>query len=113
LFACSNLEVVCRRYLRYVEANPHEYQLLQTYWGHFFAPGNPRPLRVWILTQLAARFGGKPASYELLYDACFLLCHGTATLLVLADDTRQRKALHSTCIRACDQLLKNFGILRE
>lgn len=113
LFAASSLEEVCRGYLRYVEANPHEYELLQVYWSHFFALGNPRPLRVWVLTQLAARFGGKPENYALLYDACFLLCHGTATLLVLSDDSHQRKSMHDACIRACDKLLKNVAILRN
>lgn len=112
LFASSNLEEVCRGYLRYVERNPREYELLQMYWAHFFGRGNPRPLRVWILTQLAARFGGKADTYELLYDTCFLLCHGTATLLVLSDDPRQRKSLHDACICACDRLLENFSILR-
>lgn len=112
LFGSSTLEEVCRGYLRYAEANPHEYELLQMYWGHFFAPGSPRPMRVWVLAQLAARFGGKPESYELLFDTCFLLCHGTATLLVLSDDQRQRKAMHEACLRACDKLLENVSILR-
>lgn len=112
LFGSANLEEVCRRYLRYVEANAHEYELLQMYWTHFFAPGNPRPLRVWILTQLASRFGGVPEHYGLLYDTCFLLCHGTATLLVLSDDPRQRRAMHDNCIRACNKLLENYAILR-
>src|SRR5215813_8787618 len=57
LFSSPTLEDVYRRYLRYAEENPHEYELLRMSWGHFFSPGSPRPGRAWALAQLAGRFG--------------------------------------------------------
>src|SRR5215813_8429214 len=83
LFSSANLESVYRQYLSYAEENPHEYELLRLSWGQFFAPGNPRPGRAWALTQLAARFGGKAEDYARAFDALFLICHGTATLLTV------------------------------
>jgi AcrR family transcriptional regulator len=111
LFTSPNLEEVYRRYLRYAEANPHEYDLLRLSWGQFFSPGNPRPGRVWVLTQLATRFGGKPDNYTPVFDALFLLCHGTATLLTATDDKALRTEIRENCIKVCDKLLANAAIL--
>lgn len=112
LFTSPNLEEVYRRYLCYAEENPHEYDLLRLSWGQFFSPGNPRPGRAWVLTQLATRFGGEPESYSRVFDALFLLCHGTATLLAVTDDKVLRTELRENCITVCDQLLTNVAILR-
>jgi AcrR family transcriptional regulator len=112
LFSSPSLEEVYRRYLRYAEENPHEYELLRLSWGHFFSPGNPRPGRAWALTQLAARFGGKPEEYASAFDALFLICHGTATLLTVADDKAVREALRESSIHVCDKLMANVAILR-
>ncbi len=113
LFSSANLEGVYRRYLRYAEENPHEYELLRVSWGQFFAPGNPRPGRAWALTQLAARFGGGPEGYSGVFDAIFLTCHGTATLLTVTDDPALRKTLRENSIKVCDKLLQNVAIFRE
>jgi|SRR5882672_2948673 len=113
LFSSPSLEEVYRRYLRYAEENPHEYELLRLSWGHFFSPGNPRPGRAWALTQLAARFGGEPEKYASVFDALFLICHGTATLLTVADDKDVREVLRESSINVCDKLLANVAVLRE
>jgi AcrR family transcriptional regulator len=112
LFSSPSIEEVYQRYLRYAEENPHEYELLRMSWGHFFSPGSPRPGRAWLLAQLAARFGGKPENYTRLFDALFLVCHGTATLLTVADDKSVRAAMRENCVKVCDQLLANVAILR-
>jgi AcrR family transcriptional regulator len=111
LFSSPNLEEVYRRYLCYAEENPREYDLLRLSWGQFFSPGNPRPGRVWVLAQLAMRFGGKPESYVPVFDALFLLCHGTATLLAVTDDKALRTEIRGNCINICDRLLANVPIL--
>jgi AcrR family transcriptional regulator len=112
LFSSPRLEDVYRRYLRYAEENPHEYELLRMSWGHFFSPGSPRPGRSWLLTQLAARFGGEPEDYAPVFDALFLICHGTATLLTVTDDKAVRDAIRESCINVCGKLLENVAILR-
>jgi len=113
LFSSQSLEEAHRRYLRYAEENPHEYELLGLSWGHFFSPGSPRPGRAWLLTQLAARFGGKPEQYGRAFNALFLICHGTATLLAATDDKAMREELRENCISVCDKLIANVAILRE
>ena len=113
LFSSPNLEEVCRRYLRYAEESPHEYELLRISWGQLFAPGSPRPGRAWALAQFTARFGGKPENYASVFDALFFICHGTATLLTVTDDKAVREALRESSINVCDKLLaKDVLILR-
>jgi AcrR family transcriptional regulator len=113
LFSSRTLEEVHRRFLRYAEENPHEYELLGQSWGQFFSPGNPRPGRAWVLTQMGARFGGKPEDYGPAFDAMFLMCHGTATLLIATDDQAMRDEIRGNCISACDTLIANVSILRQ
>jgi len=113
LFSSKNLEEVHRRYLRYAEENPHEYELLGLSWGQFFSPGSPRPGRAWVLMQLAARFGGKSEQYAAAFDALFLMCHGTATLLTVTGDKAMREEIRENCTSVCDKLLANVAILRE
>ena len=113
LFSSPSLEEVYRRYLQYAEENPHEYELLRLSWGHFFSPGSPRPGRAWALTQFAARFGGKPEDFAQVFDAFFLVCHGTATLLTVADDKATRASMRENCIKVCDTLLANVAIFRS
>ena len=113
LFASKSLEEVSRRYLRYAEENPHEYELLGLSWGIFFSAGNSRPGRTWLITQLATRFGGKPEQYGTAFDAFFLMCHGTATVLTITDNKATRDEMRESCINVCDKLLANIAILRE
>jgi AcrR family transcriptional regulator len=113
LFRSPNLETVYRRYLSYAEENPHEYDLLRLSGGQLFSPGGPRPGREWLLTQLATRFGGKPETYAPVFDTLFLFCHGTATLLIVADAKEMRDALKASCIENCDRLLSNVDIFLQ
>ena len=112
LFSSQSLEEAHRRYLRYAEDNPHEYELLGISWGHFFSPGSSQPGRAWLLTQLAARFGGTPEQYGPVFDALFLMCHGTATLMTVTDDKAMRESIRESCINVCDKLIANVAILR-
>jgi len=59
-----------------------------------------RPGRAWLLTQLAARFGGEPKEYARAFDAFFLLCHGTATLLAVSDDQQCVRRYGTTASRS-------------
>jgi len=111
LLSCSSLEESHRRWLVYVESHPREYELLRLYWGHFISA--PRPVRSWMLTQLATRFGGEPQQYAAVHDAIFLLCHGTSTLLISSPDRRVLEETRQICIRVCDELLRNAELLRS
>jgi hypothetical protein len=61
---------------------------------------------------LSTRFGGKPEQYGPVFDALFLMCHGTATLMTVTDDKAMRESIRESCINVCDKLLANVGILR-
>jgi AcrR family transcriptional regulator len=111
LLSSPTVEQAHRRYLAYVEAHPREYELLRLYWGHFFT--TPRPVRAWLLTQLAARLGGQPEDYAAVYDGIFLLCHGASTLLISAPDQAVLAATREICIRVCDELLHNAEWFRS
>jgi AcrR family transcriptional regulator len=110
LFSCASLEQVYREYLRFAEENPHEYELLRVSWGRFFSPGNPRPGRIFVLTKMAERFGGEPEDYASAFEALFLTCHGTATLLTVMDDPELRKKLRDNSIKLCGNILENIKI---
>lgn len=108
LLSSTTIEQVYRRHLAYVEAHPREYELLRLYLGHFFS--TPRPVRNWVMNQIAARLGGKPEDYGSVYDGIFLLCHGASTLLTVAPDQSVQVATREICIKACDKLLANAAM---
>ncbi|MFI5118703.1 MAG: TetR/AcrR family transcriptional regulator [Terriglobales bacterium] len=113
VFESSCVEEMYRRYLAYAEANPHEYELLRLSWAQLYSPDRPRPGRVWVLAQMAARFGGQPEDYGLIVDALFQLCHGTSTLLTVGGDTVAHEAMRETCIKACDRMIEHVEIFRS
>jgi AcrR family transcriptional regulator len=113
LFASSCVEEVYRRHLAYAEAHPHEYELLRLSWPELIGQGSPRPGRVWVLAQLAARFGGRPEDYGQMLDALFMICHGTSTLLIARGDPVAREAIRESCIKICDRLLEHVEIFRS
>jgi AcrR family transcriptional regulator len=113
MFKSSRVEEIYRRYLAHAEAHPHEHELLRLSWSQLFSPGRPRIGRVWTLGQMAARFGGQPEDYEQLFDALFLLCHGTATLITVGGDTATNKEMRETCIKICDRMIENVGVFRS
>lgn len=111
VLSSPTIEQAHRRYLAYAEEHPREYELLRVYWGHFFS--TPRPVRNWMLTQLAARLGGEPDEYAAVYDGVFLICHGASTLLASAPDERVLEATREICIRVCDQMIDNAPLFRS
>ncbi|HTR26509.1 MAG TPA: helix-turn-helix domain-containing protein [Terriglobales bacterium] len=110
VLSSATIEQSHRRYLAYVKAHPREYELLSGYWGHFFS--TPRPVRTWMLAQLAARLGGEPEQYSAVYEGIFLLCHGASTLLASAPDERVLDATRDICVRVCDKLIENASMHR-
>jgi hypothetical protein len=76
------------------------------------APDVPRPARAWLLTQLAARFGGQPQEYSQVYYVLFLLCHGAATLLATEGDAALQEEMRENCIRVCEKTIENVAAFR-
>jgi AcrR family transcriptional regulator len=113
LFAARSLEEVFRRYIRFAEEHPHEYQLLFRSWTDIFHPDHPRPGRAWFMNQLASRFGGAPEDYDRAFYAFFLLTHGAASLLSLPSDHKARDEVRSNCFAVAETLLKHIKIVRN
>lgn len=105
LFGAASLEEVGRRYLEFVEAHPHEYQLLLHSWGDIFNPGMPRPGRAWLLTQFAKRFGGDPEDYARAVYALILLAHGAGTLISVPADEVSREDLRRNFFAIADAVI--------
>jgi AcrR family transcriptional regulator len=112
LFEASSIEEISRKYLAYAEANPHEYELLRMEWPELYTPSRPRPGRVWVLAQMAARFGGRPEDYGQIVDALFLICHGASTLLTVSGEKEAHEAMREACIRTCDRMIEHIEIFR-
>jgi AcrR family transcriptional regulator len=112
VFASSCLEEVYRRYLAHAEANPHQYDLLRLEWAELYTPSRLRPGRVWVMAQMADRFGGRSEEYGYFVDALFLICHGASTLLTVEGETKARDAIREACIRTCDRMLEHMEIFR-
>jgi AcrR family transcriptional regulator len=112
LFASKSIEEVCRRYLKFVEQRPHEYQLLLHAWSDIFHPELPRPGRAWLMTQFANRFGGNPEDYSLVAYALIMLSHGAATVLSIPGDEIARQEVEETFLAISDRLIQHNQILR-
>jgi len=112
LFASKSIEEVCRRYLKFVEQRPHEYQLLLHAWSDIFHPELPRPGRAWLMTQFASRFGGNPEDYSLVVYALIMLSHGAATVLSIPGDEIARHEVEQNFLAISDRLIQHNEILR-
>jgi AcrR family transcriptional regulator len=110
LLSSPTIEQAHRRYLAYVKAHPREYELLSEYWGQFFS--TPRPVRTWMLTQLAARLGGEPNDYSAVYEGIFLICHGASMLLASVPDDHVLEATRKICVEVCDKMIENAPLYR-
>ncbi len=110
--SAPTLEEVYRQYLRFAEEHPHEYELLWLTWTEIFHPERPRPLRAWLLGQLATRFGGKPEDYERTFYALFLLSHGAASLLTIPGDEIAHREVRENFHAICDTIIKNAEVFR-
>jgi hypothetical protein len=67
---------------------------------------------MWLMQQLANRFGGTPDQYARAFTAFFLLAHGAADLLTTATDDLARSEVRSHFLAASSALLNNIAILR-
>jgi len=112
LFAAKSIEEVCRRYLKFVEQRPHEYQLLLHAWSDIFHPELPRPGRAWLMTQFANRFGGNAEDYSLVVYALIMLSHGAATVLSIPGDEIARHEVERNFLAISDRLIQHNEILR-
>jgi len=106
-YSSSGLEQACRRFLDFAQSNPHEYELLRLSWTDFFRPDLPRPGRAWALSQLAARFGGRPEDYSRFFYAVLLLLHGASGILARANDPAAAAEARENCLAVCDLLMQN------
>ncbi len=108
------IEESYRRFLRFAEKHPHEYQLLWgPAWTEILRPGRPRPIKTWLLEKFASRFGGRPEDYVRAYYALFLLIHGTANLLSVARTSRAKSEMRNNCLAICDALVANIRVLES
>lgn len=112
LFSSSSLEEAARRYLRFAEELPHEYELIGSSWTQFGRDDASRPGRVWLLLQLAARFGGQPEEYGPMFYPLLLLLHGAASLLTSQGDPAVHQEIRESCMRTLDRLLENVAVFR-
>ena len=114
IISSPTLEDIHRRYLRLAERHPREYRLLfGPIWTKILGSGSDRPVKKWLLAELAKRFGGKPEAYEQAYYAFFLTVHGAASLLTSTHDSPGNVEMRKNCIAVCDTFLKNIGIFRN
>lgn len=108
------IEEAYRRYLRFAENHPREYKLLfGPAWIHVIGKDRPRPTKEWLQKQFAARFGGRPEQYDLLFYAIFLLMHGASSLLASAPRSQANLEAEENCVKVCDLLLTHVGIFRN
>ena len=112
LFSSPSLEEACERYLRFAEAHPHEYELLGASWTQLGRDNSSRPGRAWLLSQLAARFGGQPEEYAPMFYPLLLLFHGAASLLTSKGDAAVHQEIRESCMRAFDKFMENVAIFR-
>ena len=111
--SAPTIEQGYRRFLRFAETHPHEYNLLWgPAWSEVLGPGRPRPIRAWLLAKFAARFGGQAEDYIRAYYALFLLVHGTANLLSAARDRRSKAEMRDNCLAICDALIANIEVFK-
>src|SRR5438270_506921 len=112
--SAATIEESYRRFLKFADQHPHEYQLLWgPSWAELLGPKRPRPIKSWLLEKFAARFGGEPGEYVLSYYALFLLVHGTANLLIVTRDRRMKAEMMNSCLAICDALVGNIGVLKS
>ena len=113
LFATSTVDEQNETYLRFVEEHPHEYQLLWSTWTEVFHPEMPRPGRALLMSQLAARCGGKPEEFGRAFYALFFLTHGAASLLAVPGDKIAHDEVRESYISIFKTLLQHIEVFRE
>lgn len=112
LFSSSSLEEAARRYLRFAEEHPHEYELIGSSWTQLARDDSSRPGRTWLLSQLAARFGGHSEEYAPVFYSLLFLLHGAASLLTSEGDPAVHQEIRESCMRTLDKFLENIAVFR-
>ena len=111
--SATTVEEVYRRYLEFARQHPREYKIISgPVWTELMGPHRPRPIKDWLESRLAERFGGQPQDYGAVFHAIFLLSHGAASLLTVSKHGGANKEIEEGCIAICDLLLKNIDIFR-
>lgn len=77
---CDSLQEVCQRYIEFMLAHPHEYQLVNS--GLFSNVGAGRPNLELIMKRSGEWLGKSPEDCMAVVLAGWALSHGTATLLI-------------------------------
>ena len=109
-----DIEEAILRYLQFAETHPHEYQLMWgTSWPEIFSKRRPRPVQIWMMSQLAERFGGEPKDYAQAYSALFLSMHGSATLLAGAPKNPGNLEPREWCVAITGLVIRNVAIFRS
>lgn len=112
--SANTIEECYRRFLDFAERHPREYRLLWgPVWTEVYGPGRPRPIRAWLLTKFAEKFGGRPEEYERAYYALFLMVHATANLVSGTTSRSGRHEMKKNCLEICDALVGNIRVLRK
>ncbi len=112
IIASPRIEDAYRRYLRFAEEHPAEYTLFSAVWSQLFVLEEQRPGEIWLRSQLANQFGGKPEEYVRTYYALLLLCHGAAGLINQMADERTRTEVRENCIAVCDAIVQHANLFR-
>ena len=111
--SASTPEEIYRRYIRFAEQHPNEYKLIWSSWNEVFHPDAPRPVRTWVLSQLANRYGGKPEDYSLAFFGMVFLCHGAAMILATPGDDASHEVVHTKFPLVADAMLQNARLFQE
>lgn len=112
LFSASSIEEAGQKYLRFAEEHPHEYELVGISWAQFGRDDGSRPGRVWLLSQLAARFGGSPEEYAPMFYPMLFLFHGAASLLTGEGDPVVHQEIRESCMRTLANFMGNVALFR-
>jgi len=104
-----SLQEVCQRYLEFMLAHPHEYQLVNS--GLFSNVGAGRPNLELLKKRSADWLGRSPEDCIGVVLAGWALSHGTATLLIskLVPSAYEAK-LRSTIVETLELLVRNVSL---
>jgi AcrR family transcriptional regulator len=106
---CRSLQDVCQRFLEFMLAHPHEYQVINS--GLFARAGTGRPNLERLRKRTADWLGGSPEDHTNLVLTLWALTHGTATLLIskAAPPTYEAK-LRAVLMETVDLLVRNAAV---
>lgn len=113
VLGAPGIEQIYRRYLKFIEENSEDFEVLQVRQTEIMTPESGRPGKKRFLAELARRFGGIPEEYDLVFYALFLMCQGAAGFLGAGSSPDLRAEMREQCINVCDRLVQHLEILRN